>query len=170
MRHGKDFKKLGRTASHRRALLSNLVGALIKHKRVTTTLDKAKEARRFADRAVTFGKKGTVAARRHVYKFIPKRHLIKILFDEIAPHFQNRDGGYTRVVKLGRRKGDNAELAILEFVGFEDMQLEKAHKAKERRAERKRRKEEVEKAAAEEEQRAAAEAEAAAAAESEKTK
>lgn len=142
MRHAKDHKKLGRTASHRRAMLSNMIASLIKHKRVKTTLAKAKEARRWADRVVTFGKKGSVAARRQVYKFIPRRDIVKVLFDDVAPQFENRDGGYTRVVKLGRRKGDGAELAFLEFVGYEDMQIEKQQKAQETRVERKRRQKE----------------------------
>lgn len=142
MRHAKDHRKLGRTASHRRAMLSNMVASLIQHKRIKTTLAKAKEARRWADRAITFSKKGSIAARRQVFKFIPRRDIIKILFDDIAPQFENRNGGYTRVVKLGRRKGDGAELALLEFVGYEDMQIEKQQKAQETRVERKRRKEE----------------------------
>lgn len=140
MRHAKDHRKLGRTTSHRRAMLSNMVASLIQHKRIKTTLAKAKEARRWADRVVTFGKKDSVAARRQVYKFIPRRDIIKILFDDIAPQFENRNGGYTRVVKMGRRKGDGAELAILEFVGYEDLQIEKQQKAQETRVERKRRK------------------------------
>jgi large subunit ribosomal protein L17 len=121
-------------------MLSNMVASLIQHKRIKTTLAKAKEARRWADRVVTFGKKDSVAARRQVYKFIPRRDIIKILFDDIAPQFENRNGGYTRVVKMGRRKGDGAELAILEFVGYEDLQIEKQQKAQETRVERKRRK------------------------------
>ncbi|KAA3662793.1 MAG: 50S ribosomal protein L17 [Calditrichaeota bacterium] len=145
MRHGKDHKNLGRTASHRRAMLSNLVASLFEHKQIRTTLAKAKEGRRFAERCITFGKKGTLAARRHVYKFIPQRKIIKVLFDEIAPTYTDRNGGYTRIIKLGRRKGDGAEIAILELVGYESTQLEKQEKAAEKRAERKKRKEEQEK-------------------------
>ncbi len=150
MRHGKDHKKLGRTASHRKAMLSNMVASLIEHKQIRTTVAKAKEARRWADRMVTFGKRGTVAARREVYKFIPRRDIIKILFDELAPHFETRNGGYTRVVKLGHRKGDGAELAILEFVGFESVQIDKQQEALDKKAERKRRREEKEQAELEE--------------------
>ncbi|MCA9730524.1 MAG: 50S ribosomal protein L17 [Deferribacteres bacterium] len=142
MRHGKDHKQLGRPASHRRAMLSNLVSSLFEHKQIRTTLVKAKEGRRYAERCITFGKKGTLAARRHVYKFIPHRNIIQILFDEIAPEFADRNGGYTRIIKLGRRKGDGAEIAILELVGYETTQIEKQHKAAEKRAERKKRKEE----------------------------
>ncbi len=159
MRHGKDHKKLGRTASHRKAMLSNMVASLIEHKQIRTTVAKAKEARRWADRMVTFGKRGTVAARREVYKFIPRRDIVKILFDELAPHFETRNGGYTRVIKLGRRQGDGAELAILEFVGFESVQLDKQQQAIEQKEERKRRREEKEKA---EQEEAAGQAQAAA--------
>ncbi len=142
MRHAKDHKKLGRTASHRKALLSNLVAALFQHKQIRTTVAKAKEARRWAERMITFGKRGDVAARRRVYRFIPKRKIIKLLFDEIAPKYQDRNGGYTRIIKLGRRKGDGAEIAILELVGYEGVQIEKQQKAQIKRAERKRKKEE----------------------------
>ncbi|KAA3618158.1 MAG: 50S ribosomal protein L17 [Calditrichaeota bacterium] len=146
MRHGKDHKKLGRTASHRRAMLSNLVTSLFEHKQVRTTLAKAKEGRRFAERCITFGKKGDVASRRHVYKFIPQHKVIQLLFDEIAPAYAERNGGYTRIIKLGRRKGDGAEIVILELVGYESTQIEKQHQAAEKRAERKKRKEEQEEA------------------------
>ncbi len=150
MRHAKDHRKLGRTASHRKALLSNLVAALFQHKQIRTTLAKAKEARRYAERMITFGKRGDVAARRRVYRFIPHHKIIKLLFDEIAPKYENRNGGYTRIIKLGRRKGDGAELAILELVGYEGVQIEKQQKAQEKRSERRKRKaEEVEEAAEE---------------------
>ncbi|MCA9740034.1 MAG: 50S ribosomal protein L17 [Deferribacteres bacterium] len=142
MRHAKDHRKLGRTASHRKAMLSNMVASLIQHKRIKTTVAKAKEARRFAERCVTFGKKGTVSARRQVYKFIPRRDIIKTLFDDIAPQFESRNGGYTRIIKLGRRQGDGAELAFLEFVGYETLQIEKQQKAQETKVERKKRRQE----------------------------
>lgn len=161
MRHRKDTKKLGRTKSHRKAMLSNQVASLIRHKRIRTTVAKAKVTRRWADRMITFGKKGDVAARRHVYRFIPKRDVIKILFDEVAPAFENRNGGYTRVIKLGNRQGDGAELAILELVGFEGMQIEKQQKAQEKRAERKARQKEKEQQEAEQLAQQQAEAEAA---------
>lgn len=144
MRHGKDHKKLGRTASHRKAMFSNMVASLFISKSIRTTVVKAKEARRFAERAITFGKKGDVAARRQVYRFIPRHDIVKLLFDEIAPTFENVNGGYTRIIKLGRRKGDGAEIAILELVGFESAQMEKQQAAAEKRAERKKRREEAE--------------------------
>ncbi len=146
MRHGKDHKKLGRTKSHRRAMLSNMVASLLKSdkKQIVTTLAKAKEARRWVDKMVTFGKKDTVAARREAFKFIRDRDVISALFSEIAPKYEDRNGGYTRVVKLGERKGDGAEMAVLELVGFEEVQLELQQEAQERRLERKRRQRERE--------------------------
>jgi len=139
MRHLKDVKKLGRTASHRHATLSNLAVAIIEHKHIRTTTPKAKEMRRFVERLITHAKKNTVAARRLVFSKLRQRDAVKTLFDEIAPKFSTRNGGYTRVVKLGRRQGDGAELAIIEFVGYESVQVEKQQKAFEKRAERKKR-------------------------------
>jgi len=141
MRHRKDLKKLSRTASHRKAMLSNLVGSLFLHKHVRTTTAKAKVARSVADRMITHAKKNTLAAKRLVYSKLRRRDIVKMLFEEIAPKYASRNGGYTRVLKLGRREGDGAELSILELIGFETVQLEKQQAAAERRAERKRRKE-----------------------------
>ena len=141
MRHRNAVKKLSRTASHRKAMLSNLVSSLFEHKHVQTTTAKAKVARSVADRMITHAKKNTVAARRLVYSKLRRRDVVKLLFDEIAPQYATRNGGYTRVLKLGRRQGDGAELSILELVGYETAQLEKQQAAAERRAERKRRKE-----------------------------
>ncbi len=140
MRHRNDLKKLSRTASHRKAMLANLVSSLFEHKHVRTTTAKAKVARSVADRMITHAKKNTLAAKRLVYSKLRRRDIVKLLFDEIAPKFASRNGGYTRVLKLGRRQGDGAELSILELVGFETVQLEKQQAAAERRAERKRRK------------------------------
>jgi large subunit ribosomal protein L17 len=139
MRHLKDVKKLGRTASHRHATLANLASALIEHKHIRTTTAKAKEARRVVDRLITHAKKNTVAARRLVFSQLRQRRVVKTLFDEIAPKYASRNGGYTRVVKLGRRQGDGAELSVLELVGYESVQVEKQQKAYEKRAERKKR-------------------------------
>ena len=119
MRHRNKLKKLGRTASHRKAMLNNMVASLFLYKQIKTTHPKAKEARRLAERLITFGKKGTLAARRHVLRFIPNRDIVKILFDEIAPHFAERNGGYTRVIKLGFREGDGAPMSVLELVDME---------------------------------------------------
>ena len=116
MRHRKRTAKLGRTGSHRNAMLANLVCSLIKHKRVTTTLAKAKAARSVAEKMVTLGKTGTVHARRLAAARLHQEDAVKILFNEIAPASKERRGGYTRIVKLLRRQGDAAEEAILEWV------------------------------------------------------
>ena len=121
MRHRKTVKKLGRTASHRKAMLRNMASALIEHRQIKTTLTKAKAAQSYIERLITYGKKDTVHARRLAFKFLQNRTLVKVLFDEIAPTFNGRNGGYTRVVKLGQRKGDAAAMAILQLVGFEKL-------------------------------------------------
>jgi len=116
MRHLKRTAKLGRTAEHRNAMLANLVCSLIKHRRVTTTLAKAKAARSVAEKIVTLGKKGTIANRRLVVARLHQEDAAKILFKEIAPAFQNRNGGYTRIIRMNNRQGDAAQRAILEWV------------------------------------------------------
>ncbi len=116
MRHRKDHRKLSRTHSHRRALLRNLVTSLIQHERIETTLAKAKEARRVGERMVTFAKRGDLSARRHVARFVHGDHNVRKLFDTVAPWYETRNGGYTRILKLGRRLGDAGEMALLEFV------------------------------------------------------
>jgi len=136
MRHLKRTAKLGRTSEHRNAMLSNLVSSLIKHKRVTTTLAKAKAARSVAEKIVTLGKRGTLQSRRLVaarlHAQAPARQLskdkwrqwrqsddvVRILFEEIAPAFKERNGGYTRIVKMEQRPGDSAPKAILEWVDY----------------------------------------------------
>ncbi len=119
MRHNKRFRKLGRTSAHRTAMFRNMVASLVEHGRITTTLHKAKELRPVAEKVITRGKKDTVPARRWVRQWIPNRTLVKKLFDEVSPRFADRPGGYLRIVKLGPRKGDGAEMAILEFVDYE---------------------------------------------------
>ena len=116
MRHLKRTAKLGRTSEHRNAMLANLVCSLIEHKRVTTTLAKAKAARSVAEKMVTLGKKGTVAHRRLAVARLHQEAAAKILFKEIAPAFKDRSSGYTRIIKLGQRQGDAAQSAILEWV------------------------------------------------------
>src|SRR5580704_1909611 len=116
MRHLKRTAKLGRTGSHRNAMLANLVCSLIKHKRVTTTLAKAKAARSVAEKMVTLGKSGTVHDRRLAAARLHQEDAVKILFNEIAPVQKDRRGGYTRIVRLNVRAGDAAQLAILEWV------------------------------------------------------
>jgi large subunit ribosomal protein L17 len=115
MRHLNQGRKLNRTSAHRKALFRNLVLALVKHERIKTTDAKAKELRRYADRMVTLGKRGDLAARRLAFAFMQSRDAVKRLFDEIAPRFKERNGGYTRVVKFGFRRGDAAALSIIEF-------------------------------------------------------
>ena len=116
MRHRKKTLHLGRQAAHRHALLANLVCSLIKHKRVTTTATRAKAARSLADKMVTLGKKGTLHHRRQALAALGQPALVKKLFEEIAPQFKERQGGYTRFTRLGRRLGDAAPTAILEWV------------------------------------------------------
>lgn len=115
MRHLKDGRKLSRTAAHRKALMRNLVKALLLREQIRTTDAKAKELRRHADHIVTLGKKGTVHARRLAFMYLGSRKLVKRLFDEVAPRFQGRPGGYTRVLKLGPRRGDAAPISVVEF-------------------------------------------------------
>ena len=116
MRHLKRTAKLGRTSEHRNAMLANLVCSLIKHKRVTTTLAKAKAARPVAEKMVTLGKKGTIHHRRFAVARLHQEKAVKILFKEIAPLFKDRRGGYTRIIRLNQRQGDAAQMAILEWV------------------------------------------------------
>jgi large subunit ribosomal protein L17 len=121
MRHRKSGRKLGRTASHRKALLSNLANQLLEKKEITTTTAKAKEARSSVDRLITYAKKGGPHHRRLAFGFLRNKETTKILFEEIAPAYTERPGGYTRVLKLGRRQGDGASLSLLQLVGFEKL-------------------------------------------------
>jgi large subunit ribosomal protein L17 len=120
MRHAIKNRKLGRTSAHRQALFRNQLQSLMDKERIITTLEKAKELRPLAEKVVTRGKQAdSVPARRWVRQWIPKRELVKKVFDEISPRFAERPGGYTRIVKIGPRRGDGAEMAVLEFVDFE---------------------------------------------------
>lgn len=116
MRHRKKTVKLGRTSAHRNELLANLVCALIDNKRIKTTAPKAKAARRLADKMITLGKKGTLAARRQAASTLRNEKSVKELFDSVAPVFAERNGGYTRIIKLGRRISDSSEMVYLEWV------------------------------------------------------
>ena len=116
MRHRKRTAKLGRTSSHRNAMLANLVCSLILHKRITTTLAKARAARSVAEKMVTLGKSGTIHDRRLAAARLHQENAVRILFNEIAPSQKSRPGGYTRIIKLHPRQGDAAEVAILEWV------------------------------------------------------
>jgi large subunit ribosomal protein L17 len=133
MRHLKSGRKLGRTASHRKATLSNLAAAIIEHKSIITTTPKAKEARGVIERLITFAKRGDIAARRHVLRTIRNKELVRELFDQIAPKYKDRPGGYTRVIKIGQRRGDNAHMAVFELVGYEGTKAEKIEKARQKR-------------------------------------
>jgi len=116
MRHRVEGRNLGREADPRRLMMRNLVKSIIDHGRITTTLAKAKEMRRYVERVITYGKQNTIHARRLAYSVLGNRDLVKKLFDEIAPAMMERNGGYTRVLKAGYRKGDAAPMAIIEFV------------------------------------------------------
>ena len=116
MRHRRAGRKLNRTPAHRRALFRNLVTALFEHERIRTTEPKAKEVRRLADRMITLAKRGNLHARRQALAFVCKPRVVRKLFEEVAPRFANRPGGYTRVVALGLRRGDSARLSIVELV------------------------------------------------------
>jgi large subunit ribosomal protein L17 len=116
MKHRSGHRKLGRTSEHRTATLRNLAASLFKHERITTTLEKAKELRSYAERLITKARRDSVHSRRQVARELPDRTLVKRLFDDIAPRYSERPGGYTRVLRLGPRRGDNAEMAIIELV------------------------------------------------------
>ena len=116
MRHRKKTVKLGRTSAHRNELLANLVCALIDNKRIKTTLPKARAARSLAEKMVTLGKKGTLATRRQAVATLKNETSVKELFDAVAPAFASRTGGYTRIIKLGRRISDSSEMVLLEWV------------------------------------------------------
>jgi len=114
-----SVRKLGRKTDHRKAMLRGMVTLLLDKGRIETTLPKAKELKRVADKMVTVGKKNTLAAKRAAFAYITKEEVVKKLFDQIAPSFEDRQGGYTRIMKLGPRRGDGAEMAIIELVNYE---------------------------------------------------
>jgi large subunit ribosomal protein L17 len=116
MRHAKAGRKLNRTSSHRKAMLSNMAGALIKHEQIITTLPKAKELRPFVEKLVTLGKKGDLSARRKASAQLLEEKFAVKLFEVLGPRYAERDGGYTRIMKAGVRYGDNAPMAVIEFV------------------------------------------------------
>jgi len=120
MRHLKEGRKLKRTSSHRKALLRNMVTSLFEFEKIETTDAKAKELRKVAEKTITWGKRGDLHARRYALRVITSKKTVKKLFDEIAPRFKERRGGYTRIVKVGRRKGDNAPLSIIELIAQEE--------------------------------------------------
>jgi len=130
MRHQKKTIKLGRTAEHRTALLANQVCSLIEHQRIKTTLAKAKAVRPLAERMVTLGKSGSLHARRTALATLHQKNAVKKLFDDIAPRSAERNGGYTRIVKLGQRMSDSAPMAFIEWVDMAEVVEEKPAKEK----------------------------------------
>jgi large subunit ribosomal protein L17 len=139
MRHQKKRIKLGRTAEHRKALLANQVCSLIEHERIKTTLAKAKAVRPLAEKMITLGKDGSIHARRTAFAVLRQKNAVKKLFDNIAPRSASRNGGYTRIVKLGQRKSDSAAVAFIEWVDAAQVEEkpveEKPKKAKKESAE-----------------------------------
>ena len=160
MRHQKKTIKLGRTAEHRKALLANQVCSLIEHQRIKTTLAKAKAVRPLAERMITLGKNGSIHARRTALATLRQKNAVKKLFDDIAPKSAERNGGYTRIVKLGQRMSDSAPMAFIEWVDMAEVieaKAEEDKKAKRKKAEPKAKRPEPERAEAIEEEPAAKE-------------
>ena len=116
MKHNIKNKKLNKTSSHRKAMFMNMSNALIKHEQITTTLAKAKELRRFVEKIITLGKNGNLLSRRKAISILQDQKMAKKVFDVLAERYKNRRGGYTRIIKLGNRFGDNAATAVIEFV------------------------------------------------------
>jgi large subunit ribosomal protein L17 len=133
MRHLKSGRKLNRTSAHRKALFRNLVTSLLEHESVRTTDAKAKELRSYADRIVTLGKRGTLHARRQALAFVRSASVVKKLFDDIAPRFRDRPGGYTRVIKLGVRRGDAAAMSVVELTERSEVGKTEAERKRARR-------------------------------------
>ena len=122
MRHGKKINHLGRTAAHRKAMLSNMAASLILHKRLSTTVAKAKALRKYVEPLLTKSKNDTTHSRRTVFAYLQEKEAVKELFDEVSAKIANRPGGYTRILKTGLRLGDNAEMCVIELVDYnEDM-------------------------------------------------
>ena len=119
MRHRVAHRKLGRTSEHRLSLLRNMAASLIVHERIRTTLAKAKELRPFVEKLITMGKRDTLHARRHVLSTLPRKDVVRRLFSEVSPRFADRPGGYTRILTLGPRKGDGAQMGFIELVDYE---------------------------------------------------
>ena len=141
MRHHRVGRKLGRDASHRKALYSNLAGALITHGRIKTTVTKAKAVRPIAEQMITLGRRGDLHARRQAMAYLRSQEVVHQLFANVAPRFKDRPGGYSRIVRIGPRPGDAAEMAYLELVDFSA--VEQAEEKAERRRLRLRRRQEA---------------------------
>jgi large subunit ribosomal protein L17 len=148
MRHHRAGKKLGRDPSHRKALYANLAGALIEHGRIKTTVTKAKAVRPIAEQMITLGRRGDLHARRQAMAYLRSQEVVHKLFAEVAPRFKTRPGGYSRIVRIGQRLGDAAEMAYLELVDFSPEE-QAEEKAERRRLRLRRRREQEEQAEAE---------------------
>ncbi|MEM9672380.1 MAG: 50S ribosomal protein L17 [Cyclobacteriaceae bacterium] len=138
MRHGKRFNHLGRTSSHRKSMLANMASSLIIHKRLTTTVAKAKALRQYVEPLITRSKEDSTHSRRVVFSYLKDKDSSRVLFDEVAEKVAERPGGYTRIIKLGNRLGDNAEMCMIELVDFNEVynQEEKQSRSKTRRSRR----------------------------------
>jgi len=138
MRHGKKVNHLGRTDSHRKAMLANMASSLIEHKRITTTLAKAKALRTYVEPLITKAKNDTTHSRRTVFSYLQNKEVVAELFRDIAEKVANRPGGYTRIIKLPNRAGDNAEMALIELVDYNTTYTKEAPAATEKKATRRR--------------------------------
>lgn len=136
MRHGKKFNHLGRTASHRKAMLSNMAKSLLEHKRISTTLAKAKELRKYIEPLITKAKDDTTHNRRITFSYLRNKEAIKLLFGEVIEKVGSRPGGYTRIIKTGYRLGDNAEMCMIELVDFNELYSNEKTKKNTRRSRR----------------------------------
>lgn len=139
MRHGKKVNHLGRTAAHRKALLSNMASSLILEKRITTTLAKAKELRKYVEPLITKSKDDSTHQRRTVFSYLQNKESVKVLFDEISSKISDRPGGYTRIIKTGNRLGDNAETCMIELVDYNDLYTQEKGKTAAKRTRRSKR-------------------------------
>jgi large subunit ribosomal protein L17 len=142
MRHLKSGRQLSRNSAHRWALMRNLITALLREEKIQTTDPKAKELRRWADRVITLGKRGGLHARRQALSIVQDKAVVRKLFETIAPRFKDRSGGYTRIIKLGIRRGDAAQMSLIELVGVETEKEASKTGAKKRRRARRQKKEE----------------------------
>jgi large subunit ribosomal protein L17 len=136
MRHLKSGRKLNRTSSHRWALMRNLITSLLRDEKIQTTDPKAKELRRWADRVISLGKQGSLHARRRALGIVQDKAVVRKLFDTIGPRFKDRPGGYTRIIKIGQRRGDAAPISVIELVGAESGGAQATGEKKSRRARR----------------------------------
>ncbi len=137
MRHGKKFNHLSRTASHRAAMLSNMATSLIMHKRITTTLAKAKALKQYVEPLLTKSKQDTTNARRVVFSYLQNKYAISELFSTVAPKIADRPGGYTRIIKTGFRQSDGADMCFIELVDFDENMMKTEKKARRTRRSRK---------------------------------